>query len=450
MSLFNYDGSTPDTFKFNTDEYKSVTDFGASFTTSPWSTLPSGDLFKDYLPDGNLFNVWENNTEKVEKKEKKKQSGNATPTAYKNPLRKIANGGVLQYPIDLDTDLQDYFEIQIFNYRPARSLPGIKKTNQGYNKENGKYTDEKESGKEGYGGYFSGSNRRGNRQNFRLQDLQSTIQLPIPPSIKDMNAVDFAGGTMSGLAASVFGPTVNAFLGGDKAKEFQDAADNQQTSALRKFGGSILNALSGTGSLVGGTFSNLLGGVGDKAFRRVTSLNAIAQAVAGLGVQINVDQAITRTSGAVRNPNLELLFKGPTLRNFNFTIRFTPRDAVESKRVRMIIRALKQHSAVKKNPRVFKDATSELGSNFLLGTPDVFKLRYIKARTQKDIKGLNKFKTCALNSISVDYTGEAGRFAAYEEDSQPVTTIIQLSFTELTPIYDADYEEFTTDDDVGL
>ena len=450
MSLFNYDGSTPDAYKFNTDELKSITDFGETFTTSPWTTLPSGDLFKDYFPDGNLFNINANTTEKVEKKEKKKQSGNATPTAYKNPLRKIANGGVLQYPIDLDTDLQDYFEIQIFNYRPARSLPGIKKTNQGYNKENGKYTDTTKEGDAGYGGYFSGSNRRGNRQNFRLQDLQSTIQLPIPPSIKDMNAVDFAGGTMSGLAASVFGPTVNAFLGGDKAKEFQDAADKRQTGALRNFGSSILNALSGTGGVINSTFSNLLSAVENKEFRRVTSLNAIAQAVAGLGVQIDVDQAITRTSGAVRNPNLELLFKGPSLRNFNFTIRFTPRDADESKRVRMIIRALKQHSAVKRNPRVFNNNTSELGSNFLLGTPDVFKLRYIKARTQKDIKGLNKFKTCALNSISVDYTGEIGRFAAYEEDSQPVTTIISLSFTELTPIYDVDYTEFTTDDDVGL
>ena len=62
----------------------------------------------------------------------------------------------------------------------------------------------------------------------------------------------------------------------------------------------------------------------------------------------------------------------------------------------------------------------------------------------------SKVKTCALNSISVDYTGEVGRFAAYEEDSQPVTTIIQLSFTELAPIYDKDYAEFTTDDDVGM
>ena len=48
-----------------------------------------------------------------------------------------------------------------------------------------------------------------------------------------------------------------------------------------------------------------------------------------------------------------------------------------------------------------------------------------------------------IKSISVDYTGEVGRFAAYEEDSQPVTTIIHSHSTELVPIYDEDYAEFT-------
>ena len=53
--------------------------------------------------------------------------------------------------------------------------------------------------------------------------------------------------------------------------------------------------------------------------------------------------------------------------------------------------------------------------------------------------------------MSVDYTGEAGRFAAYDDDSQPVTSIITLSFSELVPIYDTDYVEFALEDDnVGL
>ena len=129
-------------------------------------------------------------------------SSNTTP--YRDPLRKIAGGRVLQYPIDLDTDLQDHFEIQVFKYRPAGSLPAITSTNQGSNAAGTKQLR---------GGYYSGSNRRGNRQNFRLQDLQSTIQLPIPPSIKDTNTVSFNDSRMSGFSAAIMGPAVAAFLG---------------------------------------------------------------------------------------------------------------------------------------------------------------------------------------------------------------------------------------------
>ena len=357
--------------------------------------------------------------------------------AYRDPLRKIFGGRVMQYPIDLNTDLQDYFEIQIFKYRPAKSLPDITKSNQVGG---------------GTGGYSSKSTQRGNRQNFRLQDLQATIQLPMPPSIKDMNQVDWGSGTMSGLASSVMGPAIAALMGqGEKRTELENAIKNKEFKGLKAIAADLMAFTSGTGNAISEGFKGFFSGIQQEDFRRYQFVNAISQAVSGLGVNIEVDQAITRVSGAIRNPNLELLFKNPLLRNFSFTIRLTPRDAEESKRIRMIIRALKQHSAAKVNPQLFEGKTSRDGSNFLLGSPDVFKLRYIKARTQKDIKGLNKFKTCALNSISVDYTGEVGRFAAYEEDSQPVTTIIQLSFTELAPIYDKDYEEFKyTDDDVGM
>ena len=425
------------------EEFKSVKEENSFLN----DTGKLGDIQGEFMPSNPDFRGPGNNKNYGDPNDKSTKSTPPPSPSYVNPLRKIGGGGVLQYPIDLDTDLQDYFEIQIFRYRSAGNLPDLTRSNQGYNKDASGNLIDKDKDENSFGGYFAGSNRRGNRQNFRLQDLQSTIQLPMPPSIKDMNAVDFAGGTMSGAAAAAFSPAVKRLLG-----------QGPESAAEVDFGEGALGTIkSRAESLIAGgkgTVAELFNSVRralkeNKSFKRDSSLQAIAQAVGALGVSIDVDQAITRTSGAVRNPNLELLFKGPALRNFSFTIRLTPRDADESKRVRMIIRALKQHSAVKRNPQIFSGA-NDIGSNFLLGTPDVFKLRYIKARTQRDIKGLNKFKTCALNSISVDYTGEVGRFAAYEEDSQPVTTIISLSFTELVPLYDVDYAEFTTDDDVGL
>ena len=348
--------------------------------------------------------------ENIKKEDNKTKSKETTTKSYYvgKSLKKIGGGGVLQYPVDLNTNIQDYFEIQIFKYRPAKSLPGIHRTSQGYG-----------------GDYSRLSNRRGNRQNQRLEELQSTIQLPIPNGIRDSNTTDWGQKAMSNVAGSLTDPIMTGMLDGSLG----DGQDQKGVLDVMK-----------------DTFTNGKNMVANTAFRRKNQLGLITSAASTLGLNINIDEAITRKYGVITNPNLELLFNGPTLREFTFTVRFTPRSTDESARIRMIIRALKQHMSVKKNPRTNQ---SNIG-NWLLGTPDVFKLRYIKAKTQKDIKGLNKFKTCALKTVSVDYTGEAGRFAAYDVDSQPITTLVTLNFSELIPLYDQDYLEFDSDDDVGL
>lgn len=339
--------------------------------------------------------------------------------------RKIAGGGVLQYPIDLDTDIQDYFEIQIFKYRAAKRLPRINEDNENP-----------------ASGFYARSNLRGLRQNQRLEELQSTIQLPIPNSVKDQNSVGWGGGEMSGVAGSILGPVTDVLFNQGGMNEEQIKRTKDLREAIKSGAETTVGAINRIGDIFGGLGDVLK----EKAVRRRNMLSMMNSLTRGIGVNINVNNAISRF-GAVENPNLELLITGPALRSFSFTIRLTPRSPEESKKVRMIIRALKQSMAIKKGQQLFEGGSRGL----LLGTPDVYKLRYIKARTQNDIKGLNKFKTCALQNMSVDYTGEAGRFAAYDDDSQPVTSIITLSFSELVPIYDTDYVEFAREDDnVGL
>mgnify|MGYP001411847882 CR=1 FL=1 len=351
----------------------------------------------------------------------------------KQSLSKINGGQVLQYPVDLDTSIQDYFEIQIFKYRPAKVLPGITRTSQGYgiksnkkgvNNETNKGSITTQSGTD----YSYAASRRSNRQNQRLEELQGTIQLPMPSDIKDGNRVEWGGKEMDSLEGQLS----------------EDIIKNMGGGAL---GGTDFEG-GGFGETVGDVTQKLKEAIQNKGFRRRQQLNLIAAASKTLGLSVDVDQALNRKFGVVQNPNLELLFTGPQLRDFTFMFRFSPRSSDESAKVRMIIRSLKQHMATKKNPK--RGAKGESTGNWLLGTPDVFKLRYIKAKTQQDIKGLNKFKTCALKSINVDYTGGLGRFAAYDEDSQPITTFVTLTFAELVPLYDQDYLEFDSHDDVGL
>ena len=276
--------------------------------------------------------------------------------------------------------------------------------------------------------YSYAASRRSNRQNQRLEELQGTIQLPMPADIKDGNNVRWGGEEMGNFEGQI------------------------SESIIENMGGGALGGPDfeggGLGKTVGGTVDAFKEAITNKGFRRRTQMGLVAAASQTLGLNVNVDQALNRKFGVVKNPNLELLFTGPQLRDFTFMFRFSPRSSDESAKVRMIIRSLKQHMATKKNPK--RGAKGESTGNWLLGTPDVFKLRYIKAKTQKDIKGLNKFKTCALKGINVDYTGGLGRFAAYDEDSQPITTFVTLTFGELVPLYDQDYLEFDSHDDVGL
>ena len=76
--------------------------------------------------------------------------------------------------------------------------------------------------------------------------------------------------------------------------------------------------------------------------------------------------------------------------------------------------------------------------NFFLRTPNVFKLRYRSGA--KDHPFLNKFKQCFLTDVQTTYTGE-GVYTTYD-DGTPVSIILDLSFKEIQPIYDIDYDEF--------
>ena len=60
-----------------------------------------------------------------------------------------------------------------------------------------------------------------------------------------------------------------------------------------------------------------------------------------IGGNVSVNQAISRATGQVLNPNLELLFNGVNLRNFSFAFEFFPRNIKEAEEVKQIIRCLK-------------------------------------------------------------------------------------------------------------
>ena len=203
--------------------------------------------------------------------------------------------------------------------------------------------------------------------------------------------------------------TDNVGWGADKMDPAATAMANLALTGINKGGGAMMDEAE----------SLARDAIGNEDTRKALE-NAIAGAASGTGSQL-----LARTQGAIINPNMELLFKDPGMRQFSFSYKLAPRNSKEAMVVIKIIRFFKQGMAVKKGD-----------GNLFLKAPNTFRLAY-KHRGQ-DHKYLNRFKECAMTSFTANYTPE-GNYATFE-DGVMTSYDIAMSFSELEPIFNNDYE----------
>ena len=248
-------------------------------------------------------------------------------------------------------------------------------------------------------GDFSGGNLSGSGPRPKNRKGLGSVVLPIPGGIADNNNVSWGGDQMDPVAqafSSVAFATVmqGVEAGGAQANKILQAAQGNSGEVKKALGTAIAGAASKTGA-----------------------------------------QVLKRTSGAIINPNMELLFNNPSLRQFNFTWKLAPRSKDESRAVVSIIRFFKQGmAAIREEPNLF------------LKAPNTFKLTY--HHKFDDHKYLNRFKECALLNCGVQYTPD-GNYATYEDG---VMTAYQmtLAFQEIEPVYSDDYQNLQDDNIIGF
>lgn len=149
---------------------------------------------------------------------------------------------------------------------------------------------------------------------------------------------------------------------------------------------------------------------------------------------VGVGNMLSRTGGAVLNPNMMLLFNNPDLRKFTLNFKFTPRNPDESKSIRRIIRALKQTSSVRKDE-----------TNLFLLAPNIYEVTMHQGGDQNQHKSIGRKKVCALISVNTNYVPD-GSYMTFEDGSLTSYTL-ELSFNEITPVYYDDYVKANLQDD---
>ena len=242
-----------------------------------------------------------------------------------------------------------------------------------------------------------------------------TVFLPMPNNISESNETGWGSNELSTLTAAALGASIKG------------------VASITDFD------LSGLGGALGG-LGGIRGGAAKKTILDLATLRAGAGVVSKFGLNVDPAAYLSRATGTVVNPNLELLFTGPKLRSFNYQIKMSPRNNNDAKNIRSIIKFFKKGMAPQR---------STSGSNgFFLGAPNVFQIKFFSGGSE--IRSLGQIRMCALTNFNVDYTPD-GNYAAFNDPnaggSQPVSTNITLTFTELTPIYEDDYN---ADDHTGF
>ena len=284
-------------------------------------------------------------------------------------------GSTLYYPINKDRKDYDYLQVGAYQYAPNKFTGG------------GSITAE-----------IGSESRNLKPKSGGAQKVFLPMQ---PTGLQEGNSVGWGQDQINAIEAAM--ANISGSIVSGAAKDFSTAAQNAIGST-----GDAINKLLGEGG--------------------ITS-DDVAAYFAGQATGKNV---LTRTTGKVMNPNLELLFSGPALRSFNYNFRFTPREQKESLMVRRIIKFFKKSMA----PILSKEG------GLFLESPHVFKLKYIHKNGGQH-PFLNKIKPCALQNFSVQYAPD-GSYMTYKDGSMTAYNI-SLTFGEINPIYDKDIDEGSND-----
>ncbi len=293
-------------------------------------------------------------------------------------------GSILRYPLNEDRKNYDYLKICAYEYEP-----------RGYDKKTNTYSN----AQTGLTGDYEKSIK-----DLKPKKGSHTVFLPMDPQgLQESNNINWDDTELNPLdaaLANISGSTIEGAKKGGK----------EMTDAVVKSVGDALGALGTTA-----TEDNVVSGF-------------FAQQAVG-----NKD-LFRRSTGMAVNNNLELLFKGPTLRGFNYRFRFTPRDEDEANEVRKIIRFFKIAIAPRRSE-----------GQIFLKSPHVFRLQYIfKNGNQHPF--LNRIKMCACKNFSVTYAPD-GSYMTYDDGSMTAYDV-SLGFGEMNPIYADDYDNLP-DTDMG-
>lgn len=202
------------------------------------------------------------------------------------------------------------------------------------------------------------------------------------------------------------------------------AFGNFATGALMSAGAEGgLDKLSASAKTVENSLKNFVPIVGAKALAKVVKKIG--------GDTLDINDITGGMSGAILNPNVELMYGGGDLRNFSLNFKLVPRDASEKSIINQICSEFKKAMLPKMDPGDVLGSNNDGTFAGFIGVPDLCRVAFMHGGNEHE--ALPRFKMCAITQVDVNYTPD-GTYATYY-DGQPVAVQLTVSFQETKLVF---------------
>ena len=332
------------------------------------------------------------------------------------------DGQTLRYPNDAVDSTTDYVFFQFGKYLPpfSREAKELRDRREEQIK-NGSFQENKKGDRDYL---IQQSNRTATRSMYEssIEELElrnQTVMLPMPQDLSNEINQQWQG--------KQFTATGRAAVAALAAGQFSYASE-------------VVKNIAGNATALQTAFNT-------------TVLNSIP----GVGGNLEFNDVSGSTRGIVINPNAELLYDSPEMREIGMIFKLVPRNKKEATTIKEIIRAFRRASM----PRwggLDKDlkegdvdlTTGETTTNVGGGTdeakksqinlgsrdnwiqvPDLCKFTFMTGSNPNE--NIIQFKPCAISGVEVNYTPD-GTYAAYAS-GVPVAIELRLNFMETKLIF---------------
>ncbi len=177
-------------------------------------------------------------------------------------------------------------------------------------------------------------------------------------------------------------------------------------------------------------------------------------AIPGVGGNLEFNDVSGSTSGIVINPNAELMYDAPEMREIGMVFKMVPRNEKESEDIRQIYQTFREASLPSfggkgESKKLFGDKHGTSSSDIMtneeqvesmtsqnnwIRVPSLCKFTFMKGSSKHP--HLIQFKPCAISKVEVNYTAD-GTYATYS-DGAPLSVELTLNFMETKVIFRSD------------